>query len=237
MPPITGKAVQEIVTRHLINPGFSLEIFYAFIIIACSLMIYFGTKELYELSSHKGIKYFRQAFLYFALAYFSRIFIKFVLSYSSVAQILDVSTKAWSGLLALIVLPFFMYFSAMAVFALVFSVAWKKLPKKGITMPGLKFVAVLLALIVLIFRNSAAYLLINVALFFLVLIVVLMAKKSKSKYSLYTTYVLLLAFWILNILDILVPGFMGEFQLLLYLVSSGIFLMILYKVLRRTGAS
>ncbi|MAG39405.1 hypothetical protein CMI41_00340 [Candidatus Pacearchaeota archaeon] len=237
MPLETGRAVQDIVTRHLINPGFGLEIFYAFIIIACSLMIYFGTKELYELSSHKGIKYFRQAFLFFALAYFSRIFIKFLLSYSSVAQVLDVSTKAWSGLLALIALPFFMYFSAMAVFSLVFSVAWKKLPKKGITMSVLKFVAVFLALIVLFFRNSAAYLFINLILFFLVLIVVFMAKKSKSKYSLYTTYVLLLVFWILNILDILVPWITVGFQLVLYIVSSGIFLMILYKVLRRTGAS
>ena len=30
--------------------GFGTEIMYSFVIIICSLMIYFGTKELYELS-------------------------------------------------------------------------------------------------------------------------------------------------------------------------------------------
>ena len=52
----------------LINLNIGTEIVYSFVIIVCSLMIYFGTKELYKLTSHKGIKYFRQSFLFFAFA-------------------------------------------------------------------------------------------------------------------------------------------------------------------------
>ena len=47
-----------------LSPGMTTEILYSFVIIFCSLMIYFGTKELYELSGHKGIKYFRYSFNY-----------------------------------------------------------------------------------------------------------------------------------------------------------------------------
>ena len=50
-----------------ITLGIGAEIIYSFVIIVCSLMIYFGTREIYNLSSYKGIKYFRQAFLLFAI--------------------------------------------------------------------------------------------------------------------------------------------------------------------------
>ena len=66
--------------RPLMSLGFGSELIYSFVIILCSLMVYFGTKELYELSSYKGIKYFREAFLFFAIAYAFRSVIKFIFS-------------------------------------------------------------------------------------------------------------------------------------------------------------
>ena len=65
--------------NHMMGMGMSSEIIYSFVIIFCSLLVYFGTKEIYELSSHKGIKYFREAFLFFAIAYFFRFLIKVIL--------------------------------------------------------------------------------------------------------------------------------------------------------------
>ena len=53
---------------NLLPHALGTELIYSFVIIICSLMVYFGTKELYELSSYKGIKYFRQAFLFFAIS-------------------------------------------------------------------------------------------------------------------------------------------------------------------------
>ena len=67
--------------EFLMPPQIGAELIYSFVIIACSLMVYYGTKELYELSSYKGIKYFRQAFLFFAIAYFFRYSIRFILSF------------------------------------------------------------------------------------------------------------------------------------------------------------
>jgi hypothetical protein len=237
MPPMTGRIIKEVASKGFLNQSFGLEVFYAFVIITCSLMIYFGTRELYQLSSHKGIKYFRQAFLFFALAYFSRVFIKFILNYIGVSQILDVSRRAIGGLAALITLPFFIYFSAMAVFCLVYSVAWKNLSKMNIGMGMFHILAIFLAVVSLIYRNPQTYLFLNIILFFLVLGVVYFArgKKDKKKHSLYFVYFLLLVFWILNILDILVPNFFKGFQLFNYLASAGVFFVISYKVLRRIG--
>ena len=71
------------IARNLINPSFGTEIMYSFIIIMCSLIIYFSTREMYELSSYKGLKYFRLAFLFFAVAYFFRSFIQLYCSQQS----------------------------------------------------------------------------------------------------------------------------------------------------------
>src|SRR4030042_1399496 len=107
---------------YLSNLGLGTEIIYSFVIIICSLMVYFGTRELYELSSYKGIKYFRQAFLFFAVAYFFRSFIKFVMDYFKISRILDFSPMIFGQFSLLL----FMYFSSMAVFYLIYSLMWKK---------------------------------------------------------------------------------------------------------------
>ena len=49
------------------------ELLYSFIIIAISLIIYFSTREIEILSSYKGIKYFRFAFMFFGIAFASRL--------------------------------------------------------------------------------------------------------------------------------------------------------------------
>ena len=61
MPPGPG-------IGFLKGPDLWVELTFATIIVVASLIIYLRTKELYELSEHKGIKYFRNTFLFFALA-------------------------------------------------------------------------------------------------------------------------------------------------------------------------
>ena len=108
MNQFTGKMVGEGIGQSFgkfTSIGFGTEIIYSFIIISCSLMIYFGTKELYKLSSHEGIKYFRQSFLFFALAYFFRSFIKIILFYFDAGEI-----RALLPIFGNITLFIFMYF-------------------------------------------------------------------------------------------------------------------------------
>ena len=57
-----------------------------------------------------------------------------------------------------------------------------------------------------------------------------------KKNSLYAIYLLLFAFWMLNVFDVLVPMFLEMFKLIIYLFSAGIFLLILYKVLKKSGS-
>ena len=99
-------------------PMLITELIYSFVIIIASLMVYFSTKELYDLSKHKGIKYFRLAFLYFAIAYFFRYFIKFFVYAFGIGRTPEFSPQ-FIGFLSLFV---FLYASSMAIFYLLYSV-------------------------------------------------------------------------------------------------------------------
>ncbi|MDD5133506.1 MAG: hypothetical protein PHD81_04730 [Candidatus Nanoarchaeia archaeon] len=219
----------------MVGPG--TEVFYSFIIIVCSLMVYFGTKELYELSSYKGIKYFRLSFLFFALAYFFRSFITFILSFFNIGTIHEFSPIFMPiGPLTLLL---FMYFSSMALFYLLYSIIWKKWDKNSIMVYTFHIIAVIISLVSIFSRRMEVLLGINIFLFIFVSSVFYVAhkdKKIKNKWNnLYAVYILLLIFWVLNIIDILIPPFLQTFQMVIYLASCGIFLIILYKVLKKTG--
>jgi hypothetical protein len=217
--------------------GFGTELLYSFIIIICSLMIYFGTKELYELSANKGIKYFRYAFLFFAIAYFFRSFIKFIVLYFNI-KIIEFSPVVFRAT-GLITQFAFMYFSSMSLFYLLYSVMWKRWNGNSYMIYLLHGIALLIAIVSVFFRDLAVYLGLNL---FLLIVVVLIAyishrqRDDKSRGSnLYVIYILLSLFWIFNITDAIIPDFFAGFQLFIYLASIGIFLSILYKVLRRIG--
>jgi len=245
---MTGRAIGEGIEEgfrqnigRLASPEFGTETIYSFIIIACSLMIYFGTKELYELSSHKGIKYFRRAFLFFAIAYFFRSFIKFILIYFDTREILEVSHGILGMFFGKITLFIFMYFSAMAVFYLLYSVMWKKWNNSSKKIYLFHVLAFVIALSSIVFKNPFVNLGINLLLLLFVIFTLYISNKQlenkKTNYNLHVTYTLLTLFWIINIIDILIPNFLQTFQLFLYLASSGIFLVILYKVLKKAGSS
>jgi hypothetical protein len=222
--------------EHLTAMGLGTEIIYSFIIIVCSLMIYFGTRELYELSSYKGIKYFRQAFLFFAIAYFFRSFIKFTLVYFNVREIFDFSPRFFGPFTLFI----FIYFSSMAIFYLLYSIMWKKWNGNSNKIYLFHIIAFFIAIASIILRTPFVNFGINLILSIFILIIVYSAHKtSKNKIrgnKLYAIYLLLFIFWIFNMIDILIPDFFQNFKLFIYLASSGIFLLILYKVLKKAGS-
>ena len=211
--------------------GFIIEIFYSLIIIISSLLIYFSTIEIYKLSSHKGLKYFRNAFLFFALAYFFRFVIQFIIIIFNLQRIFHFHPYA----IGLITLFVFMYASTMAMFYLLYSVMWKKLPKAYENIYALHLIALVISLISI----STQHVLILLGLQAFVLLFISIEsyesyEKSKNRKisSLYVIYMMLFIFWILNIVDILVPDFFRPIQLLIYTISSGLFLLVLYKVLK-----
>ncbi len=232
---MTGRAIGQGFGQgigKLMSLGIGAEIVYSFVIIICSLMIYFGTKELYLLTSHRGIKYFRLSFLFFAFAYFFRSFIKIILFYFEKSELIT-----FLPIFGSITLFTFMYFSSMAIFYLLYSVMWKKW-KSQLTSYLFHLIAITIATTTLLFRSRTSYLLINLILFIFISVAVYLSYKQSRKnksLNLYIIYLMLFIFWIFNILDVLIPNFLKTFQLFIYLISLGIFLLIFYKVIRKTG--
>ena len=239
MALITGRTIGQGLGQglgRLMELGIETEIIYSFVIIVCSLMIYFGTKELYGLSSHKGIKYFRQSFLFFALAYFFRSFIKIILLYFGRNELIN-----FLPIFGSITLFIFMYFSSMAIFYLLYSVMWKKWDTNSKKIYLFHLLALVIAILSILFRNPFIYFSINFLLLFFVIFTFHISrnqsKEKKRKQGLHIIYTLLFLFWVLNIMDILIPKFFKTFQLFIYLTSSGIFLAMLYKVLKKVGTN
>lgn len=215
------------------------EFLYAFVIIICSLMIYFGTKEIYSLSKHEGIKYFRLAFLFFAFAYFSRTFIRAIVFYFNSNSVMSIPPHLLNPLVGILSLFLFVYLSTMAIFYLLFSVICKKWNKKEPLIFLLHLLAFLISFVITISGNTLFYLVLNLGLFIVVLFVISISKKGSTsnahKTTIYPIYILLSFFLILNIIDILLPAFFQTTQILIYMASSGIFLLILYRVLNKVG--
>ncbi|MFA5993001.1 MAG: hypothetical protein WC796_04815 [Candidatus Pacearchaeota archaeon] len=219
----------------LLPPELGMDLLYSFVIIICSLMIYYATREMYELSSYKGIKYFRQSFLFFAIAYFFRYSIMFFLTFFNLRSILDFSPR-YIGWVSLFL---FLFFSSMAVFYLVYSVMWKKWNHGKIVISLFAILSLVIALIGALFNSMLISLILNIVLLIFVLLTLLVAYKDsigkKKGKSLFIIYLLLFVFWILNVIDILIPRFLQVYQILIYLASLLMFMIILYKVLRKAG--
>jgi len=232
MPLIRGPGAGTQIMQYLTQASIGTEILYSFVIIAISLIIYFGTKELYNLTSHKGIKYFRMAFLFFAIAFFFRSFIKFLILYFDL-EIFDFNLQM-VGMVSFLI---FMYASSMAIFYLLYSVMWKKWTGDKIII--FHILAAIIAVIALLVRSSAIILLIHIILFIFLAIVTLISyydsKKRRKGQHLHGVYILLFAFWILNIIDLTITNALGTFQILIYLASLSVFLAILYKVIQKAG--
>jgi hypothetical protein len=228
----------EVLKMGMSNNLFQTEIIYSFVIILCSLMIYFATKELYELSSYKGIKYFRESFLFFAIAFFFRSFIKIFFILANPPNIIGFSSALFQAFGMFI----FIYFSSIAIFYLIYSMFWGKIKGNSGKIYLLHLFALIISIISILFNSARIYLLINLIIFIFIIIMIYWVyyytrKQKRKKSNLYTIYILLFIFWFLNVLDILIPKFLQMFQLIIYLISICIFLIILYKVLKKAGTN
>ncbi|MCA9488250.1 MAG: hypothetical protein KC516_04805 [Nanoarchaeota archaeon] len=213
-----------------INGIFGTEVLYAFVIILACLMIYFGTRELYKLSSHKGIKYFRESFLFLAIAFFFRFLLKFLLLFFDARKVVEIYPAALAGISLFI----FLYFNLIAIFYLLYSVVWKKLknPKYGVAI--IHIAAVVISLVTIFFNELKFYLGVNILLL-IALGLILFAFSREGKGKLNLVYMLFFLFLTLNSLEILIPEVLETFELAIYFISLGVFLLLGYKVIRKTG--
>ncbi len=224
-----------VIERVLFPNTFGMELIYSFVIIFCSLMIYFATRKMYEISKYPGIKYFRLSFIFFAIAYFVKSFINFSLIFFGFHEALEFM----SVILGVVSLFLFMYASTMAIFYLLYSVVWKKFKNNRFIVPLTHFAVLVIAAASIIYRSAWFLIAVQVAVFIAIAITNSISysklNSKKKSGSIHIIYLFLFVFWMLNLSDILVSGFDPILELIISFVSIGIFLTILYKVTRNLG--
>jgi hypothetical protein len=201
--------------------GIGIDLVYSFVIFLICLLVYLETREISRLSSYKGINFFRNTFLFFGISYL----LKFVLALGVVS--IDLGTVG-EGIFFGVAL----YASLMAGIYLVMAIGNKQLPKQiGRWIFMIHILAVVFSGIVLLSNNFLVYL--GFQILILIIGIVLLYSDGK-KTSMLVIYQLLLLFWILDIVEVFVPKFFGTVQLLISLVSIGIFILVLYKIIKST---
>jgi len=212
---------------QFINPAFlGVELFVSTIVIVLCLSIYFKTKDMFRLTRHKGIDYFRNTFVFLAGAYFFR-FVFLLIMLSKFTLDLHFRGRIFNPLFLVII----SYFSTMAIISLFLSISWKKIKIKGIdTLTHV--VAVTVAVLAFITREP---LIIIISQAILLLVTALLSlrphKKSKKFSKLFAIYILLFLFWIVGLIPLgsrrLIPC---EFNIAGQIIALIVFIIIYYKV-------
>jgi len=202
------------------------ELAYSLVVVVVCLIIYYKINELYQLSSHKGLKYFRNTFGYFSLAYGVKLASRFI--------ILTTQVRGRGYFL-----PFFeiitVYASLLAVMYLIYSMIWRNLEgTKFEEEHTLHLMAFFLSAVAVSARHPIVYLIAQVLIVSYGIWVWFSHNKKPGgkKTKINALYPPLLLFFVLNIVDLFVPSFLIFAQHLIYIASSLLFVLILYKLLR-----
>ena len=203
-----------------------VELAFSAIIIALCLIIYFKTKEAFKLTKHKGISYFRNTFIFLALAYLFRLF-PMIFMLSSIAT--DVRPSRF--MMVPFSMVFISFFSTMAIISLFLSTTWRKFGSKY-TRLAAPIIALIISILAFLSREPLILISCQATLLLLTAVLSLKFHRRSSKFSkLFTIYILLFLFWILGLIPLssrrLIPH---EYTFAAQIVSFFIFITIFYKV-------
>ena len=216
----------------VMSSTFLIELAYALTIIVSSLVIFFKTREIEDLSGHKGIKYFRMAFLFFAISYFLRFFSRVLL-----LGLLVTGTRIPRASFTSLTSVLFLYSGFMTMFYLLYGISIKRVGKALPRTTDIFHVfSILLSSIIVLLGIPELFIMISVTLLVYMLFIIYSDyseyRKRGKLPTLYIAYFLLILFSLLNVVDILIPNVFRATQTLIYLLSMSIFLFILQKVMR-----
>jgi len=206
---------------------FGTELIFTILAVVFCFAIYYRTKESYELTKYEGIRYFRDAFLFFGLSYVMRFLFSLIL-FSRLAFDFIVPR----GLFApLFILPMG-YFSTVGIFYLLFSSdVWKRFNNRRLLISG-HGIAILLSLASFIARSHMTLLYLQSILLLLAVALGFFAHKEGKKTShVRILYLLVFALWLINldVLDRMRP-FSFEIEFFSYAVSLLVFIAIYHRV-------
>jgi hypothetical protein len=204
---------------------FGIELAFALATLLLCLLVYFKTREIYSLTKHEGIRYFRDAFLFFGLSYLLRFL--FELSRFSMTFFdLDISRE--------VVGPIFIfllgYFSTMAILYLIFTSLWKRLSGKNFLIAG-HVVAVILSVVTFLTRSHILLVILQALLLVTALILGLISKNVKKKISkTKILYVLIFALWLINLFVLERRRLPFDISLLFEIISLAVLVALYYRI-------
>lgn len=199
---------------------FGTEWIFSIIIVLLCFLIYYKTKEIFNLTNHKGIYHFRTSFLFLGIAYLLRLLFR-----SSIMFEIFVRGKYFKT-------GFFVigFFSTVAIMHLFLSVSWKKFKRKP-TKLMINLLATIISLFSFLSGEPTILILTQLTLLVLTVIIAFDNKFNKNKSKLFLIYVLLFIFWAGSLIPF---GSRKYFSFdiipIVHIVSITIFLVIYYKV-------
>ena len=212
-----------------------LKIFYGFIISFICIIITLRADKLFRLSMHNGIRYFRNAFFFYAIAFIMRYFFGTSLLENYVVVNLGITKSL------------FEFFMIMAGFFLLYSLLWKKieygydyysslLNSRIIIFYAMAFIIVMVDYIFV----SYNFLFASQIILFLFLSIISFKnylKKTNAKFSkfYFIAMVIGLVAWILNALTGLFLHWNYFALIIIYLLNMTIFLLFLFGVIKITN--
>jgi len=185
---------------ELFNPLFPLisELIFTLVAVFFCLIIYFKTRESYKLTKYEGLKYFRDAFLFFGFAYLLRLIFSLMIFFNIAFNF----TIPRHGPSPLFLLPLG-YFSTVAIFYLLYSSIWKRFKSKWILILGHSF-AIIIPIISFVTRTPKTLLILQTILLVAAATLSLFSYKNSNKDKKKTSNIQLLYFlvcslWLFNL--------------------------------------
>lgn len=205
--------------------GFMIELVYFLCLFLLPIAIYVRTRKIYAFSQHEGIKYFRNAFVFFSLIYLFRFV---VLALPSAGAWLDAGTMTSVEALSMFLV---IYFSLLSIFYLAASFAWKDL--RFISDSALHLTSLFLASVIYFIKLPV------MLLVFGLIIIIFLALKAYFNYKyknrkiftrLYGIYALLLVFWLFDLVPYTQQLLGYPVKIVGYILSVIVFIYINYKI-------
>lgn len=218
---------------RLLIPSIQVEFVYSLVAAILLFIVFYKTKEFYDLTKHKGIYYFRNAFLYFAIAYVFRFISNFFL-------LSDVRPRGPSTrVFILIGYGLFTFVSSMGILSLAYSTVYKKIKKGFFSKEYSLYIlaAVMLFLPILFNRPETVVFTQGIILIFAVIMSFINQTKVKRKKKtnwVHILYWLFLSSWILNVIAISLQVNYLYLKSIIFILSISCIVLIVVRVIIKT---
>src|SRR3989344_830716 len=184
--------------ERFFNPfDFGIDLLFTIIAVVSCFLIYFKTKESYELTKYEGIRYFRQAFLFFGLSYLFRFALSIVV-FSRIAFDVFIPRTMFLPLFILLI----GYFSTTGIFYLIFGSIWHKFDSKKLLIFG-HGTAIILSIISFFTRSHLILIYLQCLLLIIAIVLNFIISRQGRKISrIKVLYALVAVLWLINLLII-----------------------------------